>query len=134
MQRTFRKELKMAEIEFKKISRYEVNIRHAANGGCIVQIGCCEASFTTPGEMLEALADFYKDPEGMEKKYNESNGPCDTGGAALREAIIAGRPTSAPRPTNVVERHHANRISAECDEEQCEAEPDEARIDHPGNN
>ena len=128
----------MSEIEFKKISRYDVNIRHTANGGCIVQIGCCEASFTTPDEMLKALADFYKDPEGMEKKYNASNGPCDTdggssAGATLREAVRAGRPTSAPRPTNVLERHHANRISAECDE-QCETGPDEGRIDHPGNN
>ena len=65
----------MSEIEFKKISRYDVNIRHTANGGCIVQIGCCEASFTTPGEMIRALEEFYKDPDAMEKKYNAFRGP-----------------------------------------------------------
>jgi hypothetical protein len=91
----------MSQIEFKKISRYDFVIRHTANGGCIVQIGCCEVCFTTPGEMLEALADFYKDPEGMENKYNKfvrtsSNNPIATG----HGATPTGHAEYMPDPNN----------------------------------
>jgi hypothetical protein len=61
------------DFEFKKASKHNINIRHTVNGGCIIKVGCCEAAFSTPDEMLETLADYYKDPVGMEKRYNTSD-------------------------------------------------------------
>ena len=66
-------------LEIKVVSGYNINIRHTANGGCIVKVGCCEAAFSTPEEMLQALAEFYDDPKKIEKEYNEIGPPCDTG-------------------------------------------------------
>lgn len=91
------------DFEFKRASKHGINIRHTANGGCIIKVGCCEAAFTTPDEMLETLADYYKDPEGMEKEYNalDPDGPdvidtgveergCSSGGnRALRHSPIS---------------------------------------------
>lgn len=121
----------MSEIEFKKISRYDVNIRHTANGGCIVQIGCCEASFTTPGEMIRALEEFYKDPDAMEKKYNHAVkklGPQYEEVNASARPILEARPGPTPTPGNVLQRHHANDAIEEC-EPGCECQDDIDRME-----
>ena len=85
------------DFEFKRASTHNINIRHTANGGCIIKVGCCEAAFTTPDEMLETLADYYKDPDRMEKEYNKKVGPpmetSDPIGHSLGEA--PNRVTSA---------------------------------------
>ena len=64
-------------INFKRISKYDINIRHTANGGCIVNVGCCEASFSNTEDMIEALTEYYKNPDEMEKKYNAFAGPME---------------------------------------------------------
>jgi hypothetical protein len=62
-------------VEFKRISYHNINIRHTANGGCIVKVGCGEFSFSKPEDMLEALTQYFDDPKKMEKEYNYVNGP-----------------------------------------------------------
>ena len=61
----------MSKIKFRSASKYNITIRHTANGGCFVQIGCCELSFSSPNEMLAALKKYYDNPNKMEKEYNK---------------------------------------------------------------
>ena len=63
--------------EFKKASKYDIHIKHTANGGMIVQVGCAEVSFSNWGDMLDAMRDYYSNPERMEKEYNKSSATCD---------------------------------------------------------
>ena len=59
-------------MEFKKLSNYDINITHTANGGAILRIGCAEFGFSDHLDMLNALKDYYDNPEEMEKQYNET--------------------------------------------------------------
>ena len=115
-------------MEFKRISKYDINIRHTANGGCIVNVGCCEAAFSNSDELIDALTEYYDDPEGMEKKYNAiaiEDGPRNVptgaiGYGATRECM--------PDPDNRALRRsgpHHDEPDDCCQEE---------RIEHPGNN
>jgi hypothetical protein len=63
------------KMQFKRITSHDIRITHSENGGCIVKIGCATFAFSTPDEMLEALKQFYNDPEKMEKEYNSQYGP-----------------------------------------------------------
>ena len=58
-------------MEFKRISNYEINIRHTANGGIITKVGCAEFSFSNPDDFLKALTEYYENPDLFEKQYNE---------------------------------------------------------------
>jgi hypothetical protein len=58
------------KMEFKRITNHDIRITHSENGGCIVKVGCGTFAFSTPDEMLEALKQFYSDPQKMEKEYN----------------------------------------------------------------
>ena len=60
-------------MKFEKISPYDILIRHTSNGGCVVQVGCGEFAFSNPVEMMEAMSEFYKNPQEMIKHYNEAN-------------------------------------------------------------
>lgn len=59
-------------MEFKRISNYNINIRHTINGGVIVKVGCAELSFSSPADMMDVMEQYYEDPEGMERLYNDS--------------------------------------------------------------
>jgi len=60
-------------MEFKRISNHKIIITHTANEGLIARVGCARLSFSNPETMLEALTEYYTDPEGMEKRYNAMN-------------------------------------------------------------
>jgi hypothetical protein len=60
-------------MNFEKISPYDIIIRHTSNGGCIVQVGCGEFSFSSPEDMLDVMKQFYENPQEMIKNYNEAN-------------------------------------------------------------
>lgn len=87
-------------IEFKSISNYNINIRHTCNGGCIVNIGCCEACFSNPADMLKALEEYYFNPEDIEKRYNSftKNNPVRVDEQSNVPPDI--RRTSSPDPDN----------------------------------
>lgn len=86
-------------MEFKRISNHKIQITHTANGGCIAQVGCGTFAFTKPEEMLEALTEFYKDPQKMEKEYNslgadvERTEPMDYGDEGQEERPTTRRMT-----------------------------------------
>lgn len=61
-------------MEFKKISDYDIHIRHTINGGVIVKVGCAELSFSSPEDMMDIMKQYYADPKGMEKEYNSNVG------------------------------------------------------------
>ena len=119
-------------INFKRVSRYDINIRHTANAGCVVTVGCFEAAFSTPTEMLKALVEFYKDPEKMEKEYGKISGPQNVETNAPRENCTVGFDTSSLRagnPTPVRDRAEMRRYQIQDD-----GPNGVATIDHPGNN
>jgi len=60
-------------IQFKKISEYDINIEHTINSGILVRVGCCKVVFNNSNEMLSALEDYYRDPDAIEKIYNNLN-------------------------------------------------------------
>jgi len=76
-------------MEFKKASKYDINIIHTSNGGTIVNVGCGTFSFSTPQEMLSAMHRYYNDPEAMEKKY---------GNIYTNQPIGYGPPNPPPSP------------------------------------
>lgn len=59
-------------MEFKNPLPYEINISGSANGGFIVQVGCCTCTFSDKNTMLAAIEDYTNDPKKMEEAYNES--------------------------------------------------------------
>ncbi len=61
-------------MELKRISDHRITIRHTINGGIIAKIGCAELSFSSPEDMMDVMKQYYEDPKGMEKKYNEVMG------------------------------------------------------------
>jgi len=99
-------------LEFKRISKYEIYIRHTINGGCIVNIGCCEISFSNSDDMIDALKEYYSDPDGMEKKYN----------------LVASN-INIPTPES-----YSPRKNYRTAEERCSLEPANLslRVDRPG--
>jgi len=59
-------------IEFKNPLPYDIKISGSANGGFILQAGCCTCTFTDKNTMLAAIEDYINDPKGVEEKYNEA--------------------------------------------------------------
>lgn len=57
-------------MEFKRMSKYDINITHTANGGMIVRVGCATLSFSNPEDMMDAMKQYYENPDGMEKQFN----------------------------------------------------------------
>ncbi len=60
-------------MEFKRISNYDINITHTANGGMIVRVGCATLSFSNPEDMMDIMKQYYENPDGMEKQYNNAS-------------------------------------------------------------
>jgi hypothetical protein len=59
-------------MEFKRISKYDIHIRHTVNGGIIVKVGCAELSFSSPEHMLEIMKQYYENPLEIMKQYYEN--------------------------------------------------------------
>lgn len=89
-------------MKFEQMMNYDIRIRHTANNAIIVKVGCAEFAYTSPKEMLLAIADFYANPEKVEKEYHEfmnSNGgvvergpyPDEDCGNTLARPTITGR-------------------------------------------
>ena len=104
-------------MEFKKLSKYNINITHTVNGGCIVKIGCGRAVFTDHNAMLIALKEYYDDPEGMEKKYYDiqKNDCCE-------EAAPGGPTGRVLRRDPRAVSEEANCVEESGPEDQCESE------------
>jgi len=58
-------------MNFEKSFKYDTQINPSANGGFIVQIGCCSLVFKDCTSMFESLLDIYLHPEQSEKEYNQ---------------------------------------------------------------
>ena len=62
-------------MEFKRVSKYDINITHTVNGGMIVKVGCAVLTFSNPEDMMDVMKQYYENPDEMEKLYNKAN--CD---------------------------------------------------------
>jgi hypothetical protein len=100
----------ISNMEFKKISNYDIHIRHTVNGGVIAKLGCVELSFSSSEDMMIAMGQFYADPEGMEKEYNsvvgpqevESGDPCrEDRGSTSTGPMVSGGNRLSRGPLNV---------------------------------
>ena len=63
--------MKGIKMNFKKISKYDIRIRHTSNEGMIVKVGCAEFSFSNPEDMMDVMKQYYENPDEMEKEYNK---------------------------------------------------------------
>jgi hypothetical protein len=63
---------------------YDIQITPTVNGGCIVNVGCVQLSYSTPARMLIDLKKYLADPQGYEKAYNECNKTRGSGNALAR--------------------------------------------------
>jgi hypothetical protein len=61
-------------IEFREAIQHNITIKPSANGGYIVRVGCVTLCFNNSQMLIEALDEYLKNPEGVEKRYNESKG------------------------------------------------------------
>jgi len=104
-------------MEFKKLSKYNVNITHTINGGCVVKVGCCKAVFTDHNAMLIALKEYYDDPEGMEKEYYK----IQKDDCCVAESPDPGRPVGRTLRGPTAVNEEANCAAGTGDEDQCEA-------------
>ncbi len=90
-------------MDFKRLSPYEINIRHTGNNGIIVRIGCGEFCFSNPDDMTNALIEYYENPVEMERKYNSAQ--ADTivvsgGGSAAHSGLnLSETPPDRIRPS-----------------------------------
>ena len=76
-------------MEFKSKPMRHIDIRVTANGGYLVQVGCAQFAYTVEEDMISDLADYIRDPKGVEEQYNKHY-------KAYDEEPIRGRPV-APR-------------------------------------
>lgn len=58
-------------MKFKKHMLYDILIRPTPNGGFIVEVGCAKMVYSNHGSLLQDLSLYLKDPEAMEKQYNQ---------------------------------------------------------------
>ena len=82
-------------MEFKRVSRYDINITHTVNGGMIVKVGCAVLTFSNPEEMMDVMRQYYENPDEMEKLYNKAN--CDVTENCAEERCEDTRHIPAPR-------------------------------------
>jgi len=61
-------------MEFGRLGR-QMEIEPTANKGFILRVGCAVLVFTDYQDLLDALAEYWSDPEAVEKKYNEIGHP-----------------------------------------------------------
>lgn len=95
-------------MEFKKASSYDINITHTINGGIIVKVGCATLCFSNAKDMMVAMEQFYADPQGIEKEYNNVSGPqevaCSDGeDRASTGPMVSGGNRLSRGPVNVEE-------------------------------
>jgi len=62
-------------MEFKKAISYEINISPTPNNGFIVKVGCATLAFSDWRDLINALTEYFKDPEGVEKEYQSKIQP-----------------------------------------------------------
>jgi hypothetical protein len=76
-------------LEFKLAFPYEVHIIPTVNGGVIARCGCAELSFSSTNKLLQAMREYFADPEGSEKAYYEAR-------KVSQPATLAGGVTEDP--------------------------------------
>jgi hypothetical protein len=91
-------------MNFEKISKYDIKIRHTVNGGVIVKVGCAELSFSNPEDMMDVMKQYYENPQEMEKLFNKSNAshPVEE---AVEESIYEETQPQAQREVPHSRRH-----------------------------
>jgi len=62
-------------MKFKRAIPREILIRPSANGGFIVQNGCCEVVFEDKTDLVAALESYLEFPATYEKLYNGMERP-----------------------------------------------------------
>ncbi len=65
-------------MEFKRVINHRIEIAASANGGYVVNVGCCALVYTEPEQLIRDLGNFLRDPKGLEREYY--NMGCDQDG------------------------------------------------------
>jgi hypothetical protein len=71
------------EIKVELAFPYDIRIIPTVNGGCIVNLGCAQLSYSTPARMIIDLKKYLAEPEKYEKAYYECNKIRPSGSNAL---------------------------------------------------
>lgn len=58
-------------MEFKSKPMRDIHIRPTANGGFLVAVGCAQFAYTVEENLISDLADYIRDPKGVEEEYNK---------------------------------------------------------------
>lgn len=61
-------------MELGKLFDHDIRVSPSANKGIIVDIDCARFCYSSPGEFLKALGEFFQDPKKWEKEYTSSCG------------------------------------------------------------
>lgn len=82
-------------MKFEKKLSHSIEITSSVNGGYVARVGCQTAVYTAGQEdqLVNDLAEYLKDPIGMEQKYYNTDGP--QAGNAVNQVITEAR---VPRP------------------------------------
>jgi len=73
-------------MEFGRLGR-QMEIEPTVNKGFILRVGCAVLAFTDYNDLLNALAEYWSDPEAVEKQYNEIEHPEPPPVPGLREPM-----------------------------------------------
>jgi len=102
-------------MEFGNALPHDIKISGSHNKGFIVKAGCCTAVFTEKEALLKAIGEYIDDPNGMEKKYNDSDVNKNQEIATEETAPDLGR----------TERLRSIRETSPSQDEQCEEASDD---------
>ena len=105
-------------MKFELAFPYEIHIIPTVNGGVIARVGCAELSFASTNKLLTAMREYFGDPEGAEKAYNEIRKTitapvADHGGGPTTRApvglgnTLATEPPEAPNQVEETEQDSA---------------------------
>lgn len=99
-------------IEFREAIPYTITIKSAANGSYIVRAGCVTLCFNNGQMLVEALAEYLKNPKGVEERYNDSR----------KNTSLVSRPPNSNPSSCEPRGPMATLATDECQgEEQCES-------------
>ena len=86
-------------IKFGKAMPHDIHIQATSNQSFIVNVGCCTAAFTDVDDMLQAIGHYIKNPEAVEKLYNEKCAPTNHCVAAISAAqLVSTQEARCPDP------------------------------------
>ena len=88
-------------MEFGKAIKYGILIEPTDNKGFIVKVGCGTFAFSNKEDLKEAFNGYMDDPEGFEKKYNETTHG-DVTENAREEIRETGMTSEGPRTESAV--------------------------------